>query len=55
LSADGHGSTSHRAAPGDFDIYLPLWLARYNKAIFGALFSAGWLFVLARWSTSGVR
>lgn len=25
----------------NFDIYLPLWLARYNKAIFGALFLAG--------------
>ena len=24
----------------NFDIYLPLWLARYNKHIFG------WLFVL---------
>ena len=28
--------TSERAA--NFDIYLPLWLARYNKAIFGSLF-----------------
>jgi hypothetical protein len=25
----------------NFDIYLPLWLARYNKHIFGALFIAG--------------
>ena len=25
----------------NFDIYLPLWLARYNKTIFGALFLAG--------------
>jgi hypothetical protein len=25
----------------NFDIYLPLWLARYNKAIFGSLFLAG--------------
>jgi len=25
----------------NFDIYLPLWLARYNKTIFGALFIAG--------------
>ena len=45
--------TEQRAA--NFDIYLPLWLARYNKTIFGALFVAGGLFVLARWWTSGVR
>jgi hypothetical protein len=25
----------------NFDIYLPLWLARYNKQIFGTLFVAG--------------
>jgi hypothetical protein len=25
----------------NFDIYLPLWLARRNKAIFGALFVLG--------------
>ena len=25
----------------NFDIYLPLWLARYNKQIFGSLFVAG--------------
>jgi hypothetical protein len=25
----------------NFDIYLPLWLARHNKLIFGALFAAG--------------
>lgn len=25
----------------NFDIYLPLWLARYNKEIFGSLFVAG--------------
>ncbi|MEO8662597.1 MAG: hypothetical protein ABI693_29325 [Bryobacteraceae bacterium] len=39
--------TTHRA--DNFDIYLPLWLARWNKAIFGTLFAAGELFVLARW------
>jgi hypothetical protein len=33
----------------NFDIYLPLWLARHNKTIFGALFIAGEVFVLARW------
>jgi hypothetical protein len=33
----------------NFDIYLPLWLARYNKKIFGALFVAGMLLTLGRW------
>jgi len=38
--------TEQRTA--NFDIYLPLWLARHNKTIFGALFVAGVLFVLGR-------
>ena len=33
----------------NFDIFLPLWLARYNKTIFGSLFVAGSLYALARW------
>lgn len=33
----------------NFDIYLPLWLARYNKQIFGSLFLAGLLYTLVRW------
>jgi len=33
----------------NFDIYLPLWLARHNKTIFGWLFAAGLLFALACW------
>jgi hypothetical protein len=33
----------------DFDIYLPLWLARHNKAIFGTLFVLGEFFVIGRW------
>ncbi|HYH78716.1 MAG TPA: hypothetical protein VEX86_02945 [Longimicrobium sp.] len=33
----------------NFDIYLPPWLARHNKLIFGALFAAELLFTLARW------
>lgn len=33
----------------NFDIYLPLWLARHNKAIFGALFLGGEIVVLWRW------
>ena len=36
----------------NFDIYLPLWLARRNKEIFGTLFALGVLFVLGRWWTS---
>ena len=32
----------------NFDIYLPEWLARYNKQIFGTLFVSGLLFALAR-------
>ncbi|MGE0665508.1 MAG: hypothetical protein AB7O49_03020 [Sphingomonadales bacterium] len=33
----------------NFDIYLPLWLARRNKLIFGALFAAGQLMLLSAW------
>jgi hypothetical protein len=34
----------------NFDIYLPLWLARYNKQIFGSLFVGGLLFTaVLRW------
>jgi hypothetical protein len=36
----------------NFDIYLPVWLARNNQTIFGALFVAGGLFVLWRWLSS---
>ena len=32
----------------NFDIYLPLWLARYNKLVFGSLFVAGEVFALLR-------
>src|SRR3954468_11338648 len=32
----------------NFDIYLPLWLARYNKVIFGSLFARGLLSPLRR-------
>jgi hypothetical protein len=32
----------------NFDIYLPLWLARYNKQIFGTMFVAGLVFALLR-------
>ncbi len=33
----------------NFDIYLPRWIARYNKAIFGSLFVAGVAVVLSCW------
>ncbi len=34
--------------PDNFDIYLPQWLAKHNKTIFGILFGAGLLLVLLR-------
>lgn len=34
----------------NFDIYLPAWLARYNKEIFGSLYVAGLLVLLGRWA-----
>jgi hypothetical protein len=37
----------HRA--DNFDIYLPAWLARHNKTIFGTLFVVGEIMVLRQW------
>jgi hypothetical protein len=34
----------------NFDIYLPLWLARNNKSIFGTLLIMGSLYTLGRWA-----
>jgi hypothetical protein len=34
----------------NFDIYLPAWLARDNKLIFGTLFVVGQAIVFLRWS-----
>jgi hypothetical protein len=34
----------------NFDIYLPVWLARHNKIVFGALYVAGIIFTLVRWA-----
>jgi hypothetical protein len=42
--------TEERTA--NFDIYLPLWLARRNQAIFGTLFAVGVSFVLGLWLIS---
>ena len=36
----------------NFDIYLPLWLARHNKTIFGWLFVIGVVFAIVRWWAS---
>ena len=36
----------------NFDIYLPMWLARNNKVIFGSLFVAGEIFTLLKWVLS---
>ena len=33
----------------NFDIFLPNWLARYNKLIFGSLFLAGEIILIWRW------
>lgn len=33
----------------NFDIYLPLWLARHNKLIFGVLYLAGIVYTLVLW------
>jgi hypothetical protein len=33
----------------NFDIYLPVWLAHYNKLVFGVLFLSGELLVIVSW------
>jgi hypothetical protein len=37
----------------NFDIYLPLWLARYNKLIFGTLYAGGVLLTIVLWLQHG--
>jgi hypothetical protein len=39
--------TGNRRA--NFDIYLPEWLARNNKTIFGTLYAAAILLLVVRW------
>lgn len=39
--------TSDRRA--NFDIFLPEWLARYNKLLFGSLYVLGIVFALVHW------
>jgi hypothetical protein len=36
----------------NFDIYLPLWLARYNKLIFGALYLVGVGYTIVVWRSA---
>ncbi len=36
----------------NFDIYLPIWLARYNKHIFGPLYVAALVYAIANWAMS---
>ncbi len=36
----------------NFDIYLPQWLARYNKEIFGSLYVVGIAWTLIAWLRS---
>jgi hypothetical protein len=33
----------------NFDIYLPLWLARHNKQIFGGLYVGGFVYTFVIW------
>jgi hypothetical protein len=40
--------TSDRAS--DFDIYMPVWLARHNKTVFRSLFVVNELIVLLAWA-----
>ena len=37
----------------NFDIYLPEWLARHNKEIFGSLYLAGVVLLAVRWVLAG--
>lgn len=37
----------------NFDIYLPLWLARHNKLIFGVLYAVGIVYTLVAWRGAG--
>jgi hypothetical protein len=41
------------ARADNFDIYLPLWLARWNKTIFGTLFFVGEMYLLREWLARG--
>jgi hypothetical protein len=51
-AAESASAFSEQQRADNFDIYLPLWLARRNKVIFGTLFAVGELLVLALWLIS---
>jgi len=48
LTSVAAGYTDERRE--NFDIYLPLWLAKHNKRIFGTLYVAGVAFALVLWA-----
>jgi hypothetical protein len=37
----------------NFDIYLPEWLAQYNKQIFGSLYAVGVAYLVAMYLRAG--
>jgi hypothetical protein len=43
----GRYTTDRRA---NFDIFLPAWLARHNKVIFGAIYLVGVVTVFVNWA-----
>ncbi|MBL8858968.1 MAG: hypothetical protein JNL28_10715 [Planctomycetes bacterium] len=51
LTAVAARYTADRQA--NFDIYLPLWLARRNQMVFGWLFVLGVLFAAVHWAITG--
>ena len=50
LTAVAAKYTANRNA--NFDIYLPEWLARNNKSVFGALYVVGAIVAVAQWAHS---
>jgi hypothetical protein len=48
LTAVAARHTPDRAA--NFDIFLPVWLARHNKAIFGSIFVGALVYAIATWT-----
>lgn len=47
LTAVAARYTADRAP--NFDIYLPVWVARHNQTLFGILYATGSLYALVRW------
>ncbi|MBA3547015.1 MAG: hypothetical protein H0T76_11070 [Nannocystis sp.] len=50
LTSIAAGYTNDRS--DNFDIYLPLWLAKHNKLIFGSLFVVAEAFLLWRFAAA---